>query len=200
MEKRTKKYDEKYQRILSCAAEVLAEDGYDKASIRQIANAADVSLSGLYYYCKSKEELLFNIQYQTFDSIIEHIKTQVKNIEDPKEQLKAVIKNHLQYFIKKLPELKVCAKEITCLNGEYFKEIELMRREYFDLVVEILDRINKQGGQNGKDVKVSAMALFGMLNWIFMWIRPGSRLSHKQLVDHFFNIFLYGFTGGEIGV
>ena len=48
--------------ILRTAAVIFAEKGYHQASIRDIARATRVSLSGLYYYFQSKEELLFLIE------------------------------------------------------------------------------------------------------------------------------------------
>ena len=67
---KTAKYDRKLVEILRTAAAVFAEVGFDPASIRMVADRADVSVAGLYYYVHSKEELLYLIQYHVFDGLV----------------------------------------------------------------------------------------------------------------------------------
>ncbi|MBA3246449.1 MAG: helix-turn-helix transcriptional regulator, partial [Pyrinomonadaceae bacterium] len=55
------RYDQKLEFILRTAARIFAEKNYHSTSMRDISRETNVSLAGLYYYCKSKEELLFLI-------------------------------------------------------------------------------------------------------------------------------------------
>ena len=70
---RTARFDEKLVHLLTCAARAFAEQGYEKTSIRQVAQAAGSSLAGLYHYVSCKEELLFFIQYHTFGVLAEEL-------------------------------------------------------------------------------------------------------------------------------
>jgi AcrR family transcriptional regulator len=54
----THHYDEKLQQILKASAKIFAEKGFHRTSIREIARTTDMSLAGLYYYFRTKEELL----------------------------------------------------------------------------------------------------------------------------------------------
>jgi len=56
-------YDERLNHVLRAATDVIADVGYEKASMRAVARAADVSLAGLYHYFDSKEKMLFLIQF-----------------------------------------------------------------------------------------------------------------------------------------
>ena len=67
---KTAKYDRKLEEVLQAAAAVFAEVGFDPASIRMVADRADISVAGLYYYVHSKEELLYLIQYHVFDGLV----------------------------------------------------------------------------------------------------------------------------------
>ena len=67
---KTAKFDRKLVEILRAAAAVFAEVGYDPASIRMVADRAGVSVAGLYYYVRSKDELLYLIQYHVFDGLV----------------------------------------------------------------------------------------------------------------------------------
>ena len=100
---RTARYDRKLAEILTCAARIIAEEGFEGASIRKVAREADMSLAGLYYYFKKKEELLYLIQYHTFDSILNNLKHRFASVENPEEQLRHVVENHFSYFLLLFP-------------------------------------------------------------------------------------------------
>ena len=55
----TRHYDEQLQQILKTSAKIFAEKGFHRTSIRDIARATGMSLAGIYYYFRTKEELLF---------------------------------------------------------------------------------------------------------------------------------------------
>ena len=52
----------KLDQLLAGAAEVIANRGFEGATIRDVADRVGVSLAGTYYYFTSKEHLLFQIQ------------------------------------------------------------------------------------------------------------------------------------------
>ena len=46
--------------------------------------------------------------------------------------------------------------------------------------------------------KLLTMFLFGMLNWMFTWFKPGGRFSYDQMAPIATQLFLNGITGLEI--
>src|SRR5438034_1357864 len=54
-------YDERLDHFLSRAAKVFADQGYHSTTMRDLAAATDMSLAGMYYYVRGKEELLFRM-------------------------------------------------------------------------------------------------------------------------------------------
>lgn len=53
----------KQKRILDCAARAFAKDGYHKANVNELAEAAEISVGSLYSYFDSKEDM--------FDAVFE---------------------------------------------------------------------------------------------------------------------------------
>src|SRR3954470_16335312 len=92
------KHDQKLEFILRNAARIFAEKGYHSTSMRDIARATNVSLAGLYYYCKSKEELLFLIQDNCFGRVHERLQERLREASGAIEKLRLVIENHLSFF------------------------------------------------------------------------------------------------------
>ncbi|MGW1744784.1 TetR/AcrR family transcriptional regulator [Streptomyces sp. NPDC002092] len=61
------------QRIQDVALELFAEQGYEKTSLREIAESLDVTKAALYYHFKTKEEILVSIFDDLSQPIVELI-------------------------------------------------------------------------------------------------------------------------------
>jgi AcrR family transcriptional regulator len=188
-----KSHSRKLTEILNVAAEVIARDGYEKASVRAVAREAKTGLSSLYYYFRCKEEMLFLIQFRTFDSLVANLKKILESLSDPKEKLAALVRNHLEHFLKNMNELKVCSRELESLNGKYYRKVEKIRREYFKIALQLMSEIEKRHGRSRLDVWISTTCLFGMLNWIYIWFDPRKGISGKRLSEQLAKLFLSGF-------
>jgi AcrR family transcriptional regulator len=191
-DKKTKKYDKKLADILAAAAQVFAEEGYDRASIRGVAERASVSVAGLYYYVRSKEELLYLIQYHAFDALVQRYKKEGAELSDPTERLRLLIRNHLDRFLANMAELIVCSREIDRLVGDLRKGIESKQREYFGLAHEIFAELVAQQGAGSVDPRMAALAMFGSINWVHTWYRPTSGPAPEQMAEEMVQLFLRG--------
>jgi AcrR family transcriptional regulator len=183
-------YDEKLESILRTAARIFAEKGYHQASIRDIARATGVSLSGLYYYFDSKEELLFLIQDHAFGTLLANLERNLDGVEEPHRRLRILVENHLRYFIDAKAEMKVLSHESESLTGDYRRRVNEKKRRLSDVAMEILGEIRPGGGI---DLRVATFSLFGMMNWLYNWHRPGLDAPVETLVDDMYRIFLNGY-------
>ncbi|MFF5759566.1 TetR/AcrR family transcriptional regulator [Streptomyces longwoodensis] len=76
------------QRIQDVALELFAEQGYDKTSLREIAERLDVTKAALYYHFKTKEEILVSIfedLTQPIEDLIEWGREQPHTLETKQE-------------------------------------------------------------------------------------------------------------------
>jgi AcrR family transcriptional regulator len=183
-------YDEKLESILRTSAAIFAEKGYHQASIRDIARATRVSLSGLYYYFQSKEELLFLIQDHAFGTLLQNLEQLLEGVEDPHRKIRLLIENHLRYFINNMAEMKVLSHESGSLSGEYRQRVNAKKRRLTEIAMEILQELRPGGDL---DLRVSAFALFGMMNWLYNWYRPDRDVPVERLAEDISRIFLGGF-------
>ena len=192
------KFDKKLDTILAASAKVFAKDGYEKASIRQIASELNVSYAGLYHYISSKEELLFQIQYRTFSSLLDKLKDKIAKIANPEEKLQLMISNHLEHFMAHMDELAVCTHELKTLEGDYYNRVFEKRKSYFLETLNIVKEIGAKAKESGINAGIATLYLFGMLNWIYMWYDPVRNSSPKQLTDQMTALFLNGLLSGNL--
>ena len=188
--RRNRQYEKRLGSILKAAAEVIADDGFEGASVRKVAARAGIGLSGIYYYFESKDEMLFAVQENTFSMLADSLKRKLKNAHSPADRLKAVIDNHLQFFSQQMNDLKVCSHEIESLSGAYYDEILKIRREYYK---QVRDVINENiPGSGCIDANLAALFLFGSLNWMYMWYDRKRNPDLEGLSNQLLKIFLEG--------
>jgi TetR/AcrR family transcriptional regulator, cholesterol catabolism regulator len=191
------KYDQKLVQILKTAAAVFAQKGYHPTSIRDISRATRMSISGLYYYFASKEELLYLIQDYCFSTVIDDCNRLLAEVEDPVHRLKLLIENHLNYFVNNMDEMKVLSHEADAIAGDYFARVNAKKRQYVDMVMRLLEEIAAEHQINGVDVRVATFSLFGMMNWIYNWYDPKRDINGTGLAQNFTRLFLAGFLGDK---
>jgi AcrR family transcriptional regulator len=182
----------KQQLILRHAAQVFCEKGYEGASIRDISRSSGISLAGMYYYIKSKQELLYLIQLFTFKTIVARLEKRLKGLHDPVEKLRALVQNHLDYFLRHPVEMKVLTHEGDALEGEYRKEVLEIKRRYYSIALGIFEEMRKNGIARRMNSRVAVLSLFGMMNWIHTWHRPDTDPQADSLAETIAGMFLHG--------
>ncbi|WP_170170275.1 TetR/AcrR family transcriptional regulator [Hymenobacter perfusus] len=94
---------ERRQAILEAALHLFTEQGFEKVSMRNIADAIEYSPATIYLYFKDKNELLLDLQTQGFGQLAQELKV-LEAIEHPAEQLRAVGEQLLGFAFRH-PEL-----------------------------------------------------------------------------------------------
>lgn len=188
--RRNRQYGKRLDSILKAAARVMAVDGFEGASVREVAAEAGIGLSGLYYYFKSKDEMLFALQEDTFSSLVDSLEEKLVELKSPEEKLRAVVENHLQFFSRQMEDLKVCSYEIESLSGQYYVDILKIRRRYFASVRNVVGE--NIPASSVIDPNLATLFLFGSLNWMFMWYDPGRNRDITELSSQLIKIYLEG--------
>jgi AcrR family transcriptional regulator len=191
---RSDRYERKLALILKAASEVIAENGFDGASVRAVAARANISLSGIYYYFTSKEQLLFALQRHTFISLNDLLGAALERHSNPEDRLRALIENHIKYFVNNMDSLKVCAHELNSLSGKPYEWILEYRRQYFDLARQVISELS---GDNAEDAALSTLFLFGSLNWVHMWYDDKEHSDTEKLCEKLTQIYLHGLSGSK---
>lgn len=191
------RYDQKLEFILRTTARIFAEKGYHSTSIRDIARATGISLAGLYYYCRSKEELLYLIQAQCFERVAARLAERLAEVTEPVEKLRVFIENHLSFFVANMAEMKVLSHEADALSGALYERVAATKQNYTHLARNILTEVHAAttAHQPQVDATVATYALFGMMNWIYNWYDPQGKLDVTALVANITRLFLAGFAG-----
>src|SRR2546427_2573348 len=185
-------YDERLDHLLAQAARVFAERGYHPTTMRHLAAASGMSLAGMYYYVKGKEELLFLVQERCFTRVLEGAGEAVARHRDPLDRLQAFIRHHVTFFAAHMAEMKVLSHEANALTGESRRRINAIKRRYVDLLEGLLRETAPV--ESASERSAAAYVLFGMMNWIYNWYDPAGALDPERLADLITRVFIGGFA------
>src|SRR5438093_1547242 len=157
-------YDERLDHFLSRAAKVFADQGYHSTTMRDLAAATDMSLAGMYYYVRGKEELLFRIQERCFMRVLAGAEGALAGVgeADPGARLQAFIRHHVTFFAAHMAEMKVLSHEANSLTGERLRKVNAIKRRYVDLLEGLLKDVAPD--ESAVDRSAATYTLFGMLN------------------------------------
>ena len=200
LEPATRHYDQKLQQILKTSAKIFAEKGFHHTSVRDIARATKMSLSGLYYYFTTKEELLFLIQERCFVTLLQHWEQLDVRDLDVRARIRAFAENHLGFFLHNMPEMKVMAHEDESLTGEFDDKILVLKRRYVKVIMDLIGELQEQESGKGIDLRVATFSLFGMMNWIYTWYQPRRDLPFPQMIEQMLRIYFFGVLQGGAAV
>lgn len=186
----THQYDERLHNLLRTAADVFAQQGYHATSMRDLSKATGMSLAGMYYYVRCKDELLYQIQERCFVGVLDGARSAIESGTDPAARIDRLIRHHVTFFTEHMSEMKVLSHEADSLTSERQDSINQLKKQYVTLLAELIGDAQEEG--NKADKRVAAYALFGMMNWIYTWYDPEGEIKPQDLAENFSEIFLHG--------
>jgi AcrR family transcriptional regulator len=148
---------------MRAAVEVMGEDGYEGASIRDMAARAGVSVAALYYHFPSKHDLLREFLVEAYDVILARIERRLPLAEgwtslELNEIVGTLIWSHLHdEFAQKAST--VAFREYTRLAPPDRAMIEVKRKALLDMVERVVQDGIDQNIYHVPDAREAARAI-----------------------------------------
>ena len=192
------KINEGLGEILRKSCRLMAKNGYHGTSMRDIAQETGRSLSGLYHYFRSKEDIIYLINYHGFTALNDIVRKMDEAFEEPSEKLYAFVYCHTRYFTDHLDEMRVMTWGTQELPIERAESIQALKDRYTGAARNIVRAVHSEAfgfDLDAQRLSRETFILFGMLNWIFGWYSPGRYGRVEELVGDIYRTFLHGLAG-----
>jgi len=190
-------YRSRRQEIVKVAAKVFREKGFEAATLNDIAERLKTDRASLYYYVGSKEELLHEIVRQVLDENVAAAERVLADEGTPVEKIEALIDHMILSFDRNYPHMFVYVEDLARIarqKNDWAHDVIHKTRRFEEIVVQILEDGRADGSfRSDLPNHISAMALFGMINWTHRWYKPGSPESAKEIAATFCALFLDGY-------
>jgi len=192
-------YDQ--QGILAVAVTAFNEHGYDATSIGMLAERLGLSKSAIYHHFGSKDEMLD----RALDAALSGLEAVV---DDPLpadgsadasavDHLEHVLRGAVRVLVEQLPAVTLLLRVRG--NTEVERQA-LTRRRVFDRRITALVEEAQAEGELRSDIDASVVArlVFGMINSIVEWYRPGGREGADRLADDVVALALDGLRRPDV--
>ena len=168
--------------LLDAAVALFNERGYEATSVDEVASRLGVTKSAIYHHVPSKVELLRLALDRALDALFAVTSETGATTGPAIDRLEYVVRGSVRVLAAELPFVTLLLR----LRGN--TEIErtaLQRRREFDRIVTGLVRAAEHEGDVRTDVDPAVISrlLFGTVNSLSEWYRPGGDLSADDLAD-----------------
>jgi AcrR family transcriptional regulator len=168
--------------LLDAAVGLFNERGYEATSVDEVAGRLGVTKSAIYHHVPSKVELLRLALDRALDALFAVTQETGATTGPAIERLEYVVRGSVRVLAAELPFVTLLLR----LRGN--TEVErtaLKRRREFDRIVAGLVRAAEHEGDVRTDVDPAVISrlLFGTVNSLTEWYRPGGDLSADDLAD-----------------
>ncbi|GAA2199208.1 TetR/AcrR family transcriptional regulator [Sinomonas flava] len=173
-------YDQ--QTVLNVAVEVFNRHGYDATSMGILAENLGISKSAIYHHVPSKEDLLSLALEEALGGLESVWASPEAQSGAAEHRLEFVVRSTVRVLTEKLPFVTLLLR----LRGNTETErAALERRRSFDRKVAELIGAAREEGTLRKDIdpRTVSRLLFGTINSIVEWYRPGGSLTPEKLAD-----------------
>lgn len=183
--------NDKQLQIMDKALEVFAEKGFDSASVRDIAQRAEVNVAMISYYFGSKEKLLEAIFMSHTGSMRNKIETIIHSkTYDPLEKVDLLIDTYINVIIENRSFHRLMMREqVLVKEGPLYVYIRDMKRNNRSLI-EVAVKAGQKAGlfQKNIDVSMLAVTLIGSVNHFFSNYKFLCEENHAKDTDMDFDI------------
>ncbi|ALO65850.1 TetR family transcriptional regulator [Arthrobacter alpinus] len=182
-------YDQ--QSVLRIAVEVFNKHGYEATSMGILAENLGISKSAIYHHVPSKEDLLRLALEQALGGLEAVLRLDGATSGAADARLEFVLRGTIGVLVERLPFVTLLLR----LRGNTEMERDaLARRRTFDRTITSLVSAAQQDGTLRTDIDPGTITrlLFGTINSIVEWYKPGGPLSASRLADDVISMAFQG--------
>lgn len=182
--------DESRQRILAAASDVFAAYGFEKASVREVAGRAGISVGGIYLYFRNKEELytwLMRSQMDEFLGRVEGLKA-----DAPLVALRKLVDLHMELAVTRTKMLSAAIKEYDLEFKRPVREVFFLEQQR--IVAEILQQGMRDGSFRSMDSSDAALMILVTLRGAILGYLTGDIKRPREYGRALYEFFLKGIS------
>jgi AcrR family transcriptional regulator len=177
--------------ILASAVAAFGKHGYHGTSMREIADALELTKGSIYHYFENKAEIL----YAAHDRSLERMQRALERIEatepDPAVELHELIVEHVRAMVDGFHGTAL-ALELDALPEPERRRIVARRDRYERGLRRIIERGVASRSLRKVDPRLTGFAILGAVNWIARWYRPTGQADAESIGRTFAELFLRG--------
>lgn len=179
--------------LLNSALELFEKQGFDRTSVQEIADRANLTKGAFYHHFESKDDLLRHIQEEYLEAQLAAMERIEAGSTEPRARVAELIRFSLTSVAEYRAHVTIFYQERRYLAGPMFEEVT-RKRDTVEAAFAGVIRAGVEAGVFRKDLdpRIVTFGLVGMCAWAYQWFNVGGPLSVDEVARQFSAMVLEG--------
>nr|WP_269140771.1 TetR/AcrR family transcriptional regulator [Oryzicola mucosus] len=179
---------------MSVAGQIFAKKGYDGTSMREIAEACDISKALLYHHFKSKEEIYSRVVVDSGKRLYDYVDAQVAAQTSPTEKLRAFMVSSANYFEENRWGWIAAASAFWNETDSETRDERIARRDRYEHQLRdiLQEAVDKGEIRPEVDVAMAGRLVLSSINWMYRWYKPEKQMKAGEIAEAYFEMIFEG--------
>lgn len=185
--------DGREAQLLAIARRLFAQKGFDATSLRDIAEAAQITKAALYYYFPNKDALYERVVIESMDSLLAQVQAAVARVPTPMQKVRAFLHASAAEMEQRRDQWVAGSNAFWQAGATGRRGLALTQRDEYEKLLRqcIADGI-ASGELRAVDPAIAGRLLLSGLNQLSRWHHAGGRLTAAEVIDQYLDIVLLG--------
>lgn len=185
--------DGREAQLLAIARRLFAQKGYDATSLRDIAEAAQITKAALYYYFPNKDALYERVVIESMAALLAEVQAAVARARTPTEQVRAFLRASAESMEQRRDQWVAGSNAFWQAGATGRRGLALQHRDDFEhLLRDCIAAGVACGELRAVDPSITGRLLLSGLNQLSRWHRPDGPLRTVDVIDQYLDIVLLG--------
>jgi AcrR family transcriptional regulator len=186
------KPETRLEEVLQSAANIFFAKGFHATSIEDVARDVGMLKGSLYYYIKSKDDLLFQLLMAGIEDGDAYIAKHIDPAGQPVAQLERAIRAQIDYIIQNRVPFGLFLHEFDSLSGKRQHKLISVMSRYNSRFVDLVRRGQETGRLIEGEPWLIVNGILGMCNWLYRWYDTDHISDPEQVKQVFLRMILHG--------
>jgi AcrR family transcriptional regulator len=182
------------EEILRSAAKLFADRGVRGVSIDEVANGLGYTKSSVYYYFKSKGELLWAVFGYISGHFVGEAERIAQTVPDPINRLTELMRMHVRFLAEHKEWATVFYRDASALPRERQVAVRAIIVRYDAFFRQAVQEGVESGCMRPLPADIVVNAVLGACNWMVNWISSRHRESIDEIADTYVRLFTVGLS------
>jgi AcrR family transcriptional regulator len=148
--------------LLSAAAKLYAERGFERVSLEELGAAVGISGPAVYRHFPAKQAVLASLLVEVSQGLLDSGRSVLAGSADPTRNLRDLIAFHVDFALQHPDVIRVQTRELESLDDADRQLVRTLQRRYVDLWIGVLAVLHPDDVLS--ESRARAHAVFGLIN------------------------------------
>ena len=187
--------------ILDAFVRYVAERGYDRTNLGDIADELGMSKGTIVHHFGTKAQMLQELEETHLTCELEVLRMVWDRLAAPHERIAAIIyASALLQVIARDATVASQREVVQLFDDPTMRQVRKLRNRLQKLAIDEIRNGIESGVFRSVDVELAALQLWGSLQWMWVWFDPDGFRTPEEVGAAFVDIFLGGMLSDRLGL